>query len=280
METPLYSFTGGSDGGSPRGKLVADAAGNLYGTAGGGGAHGRGVVFKVTPGGVETVLYSFRGAPNDGAQPASGLVMDGAGNLYGTTLSGGPVSDGTVFKLAPDGTETVLHSFTGDADGYDPTGDLVMDKSGALYGNTYSYGPSTIFKIAPNGDYSVLHTFRFGGAGGDCVYGGVIIDSHGALYGTTTSNCRSAPVVFKLTPNGKETVLHTFTGLDGVGSDASLIMDRQGNLFGTSNGGGRFRHGTVFRFRRMGPRPSCTASPTHATILPMVHSLWGAWYST
>jgi uncharacterized repeat protein (TIGR03803 family) len=162
VETVLYSFTDSADGGTPQGSLLLDAQGNLYGTTARGGTFnttcpsGCGVVYKVTPAGKETVLYSFQGLP-DGNQPLAGLVRDSARNLYGTTAFGGvPTSDfadggGTVFKISPTGTETALYSFTGGADGGNPEGPLLL-KSGTLYGSTEFGGDTdngTIFKLTP-----------------------------------------------------------------------------------------------------------------------------------
>jgi uncharacterized repeat protein (TIGR03803 family) len=151
QETTLYSFTGGTDGGNPDAGLIRDSAGNLYGTTPRGGASGFGTVFKVTPLGEETVLYSFTGG-SDGSSPSySSLVRDSVGNLYGTTPTGGTSDFGVVFKLDTTGTETVLHNFSG-TDGKIPYGTLAFDKSGNLYGTTYeggAYGGGVIFKITP-----------------------------------------------------------------------------------------------------------------------------------
>ena len=151
METVLYSFAGGTDGSSPLAGLIRDSAGNLYGTTFFGGAAGFGTVFKVNPQGQETVLYSFTGAP-DGYNPLLGsLVRDSAGNLYGTTQTGGSSDFGIVFKMDTTGKETVLHSFSG-RDGKIPYGTLARDKAGNLYGTTYAggrYGGGVVFKIAP-----------------------------------------------------------------------------------------------------------------------------------
>ena len=144
-ETVLYSFTGGADGAHPWAGVVRDENGNLYGTAGGGGAFGHGVVFEVDPTGKETVLYSFTGG-TDGGFPYGGLVRDKQGNLYGTTAYGGDQMDpcdglcGVVFKLDPTGKETVLYSFHGGADGADPMAGLFRDKNGNLYGTASSGG--------------------------------------------------------------------------------------------------------------------------------------------
>lgn len=186
FETVLHSFTGGSDGSGPYGTLIADRAGNLYGTTSAGGASNYGVVFKIAPDGTETVLYSFTAGP-DGDTPYGGLVLDKAGNLYGTTGLGGGHGEGAVFKLAPDGTESVLYSFTGGADGGLPVGSLLMDKKGNLYGTTYSFGTNdngAVFKVAPDGTETTLHTFT-GGTDGSQPWGG-LIETGGYLYGTTT----------------------------------------------------------------------------------------------
>jgi len=156
-ESVLYSFSGGADGGFPEyGYLALDSKGNLYGTTstGGSGAGcsgGCGVVFKVDKAGKETVLYSFAGENGDGANPYAGVVLDSAGNLYGTTFRGGQSVFGTVFKLDKTGKETVLHSFD-DTDGANPHGDLVLDGKGNLYGAAQSGGEfdfGTVFKLKP-----------------------------------------------------------------------------------------------------------------------------------
>jgi uncharacterized repeat protein (TIGR03803 family) len=152
-ETVLYAFTGtGGDGGFPDAGLVRDTQGNLYGTTAGQGASGYGTVFKLDKKGKETVLYSFTGTGGDGAYPYSDLVRDAMGNLYGTTSQGGGSGAGTVFKLDKTGNETVLYSFTGGDDGYDPWAGLVRDTKGNLYGTTVgrgAYGWGTVFKLTP-----------------------------------------------------------------------------------------------------------------------------------
>src|ERR1700730_17500096 len=190
-ETVLHSFTG-SDGANPSGGLIADSSGNLYGTAEGGRAgciFGCGVVFKLSPGGTEKVLYSFTGG-SDGAYPG-GLIADSSGNLYGTTTYGGASGSrcgivcGVVFKLSPRGTETVLHSFTG-SDGRFPGSGLIADSSGNLYGTTHNggvastlgcsvYGCGTVFKLSPDGTETVLYSFR--GRHGTFPGAGLIADS-------------------------------------------------------------------------------------------------------
>ena len=155
--TVLYSFLGGTDGENPDKGLVRDSADNLFGTTYLGGSAGWGIVFKLDASGVKTTLYSFQGAP-DGAFPDAALVLDAAGNLYGTTVSGGLHSAGTVFELSAAGTEIVLHSFDF-SDGGNPYGSLLLDAAGNLYGTTasfgggsgvcYGYGCGTVFELTP-----------------------------------------------------------------------------------------------------------------------------------
>ena len=151
-ETVLYNFTGGADGGFPHAGLVRDAGGNLYGTTtGGGDTAGAGVVFKVTPAGLETVLHTFTSAP-DGDAPYAGLILDSAGNLYGTTSGGGAFDWGTIFKIDNAGHLTVLYSFTGGSDGSCPMAGLIRDSAGNFYGTTQFGGTSgngVVFRFVP-----------------------------------------------------------------------------------------------------------------------------------
>jgi uncharacterized repeat protein (TIGR03803 family) len=220
-ETVLHYFPGGKRGTGPNGGLIRDAAGNLYGTTGAGGLYNHGIVFKLDPAGNETVLYSFQREP-DGSQPNGGLIQDAAGNFYGTTLWGGQgtcqgKSCGVVFKLDTNGNETVLHSFTGGADGGNPVAGLVMDSAGNLYGTTVVGGgpPSclddtcgVVFKLDPSGTETVLHAFDYHNpTPGFSPEAGVILDSAGNVYGTTSlggdpNGClgNGCGVVFKVTP--------------------------------------------------------------------------------
>ncbi|MGH6848236.1 MAG: choice-of-anchor tandem repeat GloVer-containing protein [Methylocella sp.] len=265
-ETVLHSFTGGSDGLFPIGGLIADGNGNLFGTTIEGGASGAGVVFKLSPGGTETVLHAFAGG-SDGANPVAGLIADSSGNLYGTALNGGASGCnggsrcGVVFKLSPSGTETVLYSFTGGSDGANPRAGLIADSSGNFYGTTEGSGAfkfGTVFKLSPSGTETVLYSFK-GGSDGRFPEAGLIADSSGNLYGTTVEGGGSegcvfgCGVVFKLSPGGTYTVLYAFTGgSDGQFPSAGLIADSNGNLYGTAERGGAsgcdaFGCGVVFK---------------------------------
>jgi uncharacterized repeat protein (TIGR03803 family) len=250
QETLLYSFAG-ADGSFPVCELIGDNAGNLYGTTQTGGAYNLGTVFRLAPDGTETVLHDFGKKTADGRNPVAGLLADAGGNLYGTTQDGGRAGFGTVFKLAPDGTETVLHSFGKDSgDGRYPLSALVSDSGGNLYGTTLSGGArlaGTIFRISPRGHETVLHEFGTRDGDGQAPLGGLIIDRSGTLYGTTGGGGTSdAGTVFKLAA-GVETILYSFTnGDDGAGPNATLMADDAGNLYGTAQSGGKNRAGVVF----------------------------------
>ncbi len=193
-KSTIYSFAGGADGIFPESGLVMDPAGNLYGTASGGGAHNVGTVYELTPGQsgwTFNVIYTFQNTV-DGAYPQGGMVIDSFGNLYGTTNTGGTGGGGTVFELSPSAggwTFSVISSLVG-LEGFGPIGSLAIDRNGNLYGATYRNGDfpgcGSVFKLtASRGwDYTNLHSFTCGDDGG-FVIGGVALDASGNLYGTT-----------------------------------------------------------------------------------------------
>jgi uncharacterized repeat protein (TIGR03803 family) len=246
----LHSFTGGLDGGAPLAGLLADGSGNFYGTTFEGGANDAGAVFKLAPDGTETVLYNFTGG-TDGAHPVAALIADGAGNLYGTALGKGAYNGGVAFRLAPNGTYRVLHAFGKKAyDGTFPYSALVADGAGNLYCSTYVGGKNdegTVVKIMPDGRETVLYAFR-SGSGGRLPYSDLTLDHAGNLYGTTFFGGKADEgVVYRITPSGDESVVHAFSG-DKFGElpVGGVVMDASGNLFGTTNTGGRDEQGVVF----------------------------------
>ncbi len=255
VEQVVHTFTGNPDGSTAYGGLVADASGNLYGTTVSGGL-GYGTIFEINAStGAETVLYSFKGPAGDGSNPYAGLVLDAAGNLYGTTVNGGTNNDGTVFEFnATSGVETVLYSFTGVSDGQHPYSALVMDSSGNLYGTTSASGPrsgGTVFEINPAapGQIDTLYAFA-GGSDGAYPQAGLVMDASGNLYGTTANGGSAGDgTVFEIQHSGSsatETVLYTFTGNDGANPFAPLYLDSSYHLFGTTQLGGASGKGTVF----------------------------------
>jgi uncharacterized repeat protein (TIGR03803 family) len=248
-ETVLHTFTGtGGDGANPYDGLVQDAKGNLYGTTVSGGrsstcSGGCGMVFGISTAGREAMLYSF-GVGADGAGPYAGLVLDAEGTLYGTTQYGGTYGAGTVFMLDKNRKETVLYSFSGGADGRLPLlGYLVHDTKGNLYGTTQfggTYGAGTVFEVDKAHTETVLYSFS-GGTDGAYPYAGLVRDAGGNLYGTTNQGGASGyGTVFKVDKTGKETLLHTFTGIGGDGAYPfdDLVRGTNGNLYGTTFSGG------------------------------------------
>ena len=247
-ETVLYSFTGGNDGGYPEAGVILDTAGNLYGTTQRGGAAGSGVVFMLDTAGLETVLYTFAGMP-DGSYPEAGVIRDSAGTLYGTTYYGGAWGDGTVYKLDAAGHETVLYSFTGQADGSYPQTALIRDSAGVLYGTC----EGVVYRVDEPGHETVLYTFT-GGLDGGNANSGLIRDSEGNLYGTATNGgAANAGVVYKVDTSHHETVLHNFTGApDGSYPWAGVVRDSAGNLYGATQGGGTANLGVVYKLDTSG----------------------------
>jgi len=263
-ESVLYSFDG-NHGRTPRGGLIFDAAGNLYGTtaAGGSGCNGDGcgTIFKLTPNKdgswTERVLHRFN--ITDGYAPVAGLTFDLAGNLYGTTQDAGVYDGfGTVFKLTPRScgswTEMVLYQFLGGVDGAFPSANMIFDKTGNLYSTTWTGGTDswgTVFKLTPSkhGEWteSVLHSFTNDGEDGLEPLSGVIFDPVGNLYGATSEGgAYGKGTVFKLTLSGEETVLHSFKDHPGASPAGGIIFDERGNLYGTTSGDYSKTHGSVF----------------------------------
>ncbi len=292
--TVLWNFGVGQDGNVPNSSLIADNGGNLYGTTQGGGSYGTptgpggGTVFKIsppaTPGGnwTESILWSF-GNGSDGNVPSTGLglIMDGSGNLYGTTSKGGAYGAGTLFEITPktggSWTESILWSFGNGSDGSTPSGGLILDSNGNLYGTTRIGGDfshsggsclvsvcgGTVFELSPpatlGGNWSEAILWNFGnGTDGANPYSAPIMDTDGNLYGTTLYGGIYPGVggtVFELSPpamaggNWTESILWSFgNGTDGSGPVAGLILDSSGNLYGTTETGGTYSSpdGTAF----------------------------------
>lgn len=257
----FYTFTGNGDGKNPLSGFIIDGAGNLYGTASGGGSSWKGVAFKFNASGQETVLHNFTGGA-DGDTPEGRLVMDKMGNLYGTTNVGGSSNAGTVFQISANGKEKVLHAFTGATDGGSPVAGLTVDTAGNLYGTTTAGGSSgngTVFKLVKptvaGGGWKEQVLYSFGtGTDGAVPVAGVILDASGNLYGTTSAGgTYGYGTVFELkrsTHSYTEIILHEFAlGTDGGVPYAGLVMDNKGNLYGAASdggGGGLNGGGTVF----------------------------------
>ena len=248
--TTLVNFDG-TDGAAPYYmSLVQGTDGNLYGTTPDGGAHGVGAVFKMTPSGTLTTLYSFcpQTGCSDGETPYAGLVLGADGNFYGTTYEGGAGIYGTVFKITSAGALTTLHSFD-DTDGAYPYGGaLIQATNGSFYGTTYvggAHGDGTVFRITSGGTLTTLHSFDY--TDGEAPVGGVIQGTDGNLYGTTIEGGANGDgTVFKITLGGTLTTLHSFDGTDGKEPYAALVQASNGTFYGTTLQGGANLRGTAF----------------------------------
>jgi uncharacterized repeat protein (TIGR03803 family) len=272
-EKRLHSFGGVTDDGQePQSTVVFDKDGNLYGTTWIGGKYGDGVTYQLKPQAdgtwTEKILHAFDDNFTDGYTPISGVILDSAGNVYGTTNGGGTGGVGTVYELSPTPEgwkETILHNFLfNQVDGTAPKG-LVFDTVGNLYGTTQyggiyggTGGEGTVFELSPNGDGSwtetILHDFNEATGDGRIPYAALIFDAAGNLYGTTSfGGANGWGTVFELSPASgggwTETVLYSF-GLpssgDGESPLGALIFDPAGNLYGTTDEGGAYGYGTVF----------------------------------
>ncbi len=266
----LHIFKDRPDGAEPDGGLLFDG-GVLYGTTyRGGDRNDAGTVYKITPSGEYSIIHRFvRHAPfGQRANPDAGLISDRAGNFYGTTLEGGPLHKGTVYKLSGRGRYTILYTFTGGVtDGEFPRAPLLRDAGGNIYGVTEAGGNylcegggcGIVFKIDTAGNESVVYAFT-GGTDGHDPISGLVRDRQGNLYGTTisggTSNCagEGCGTAFKIDTSGNETILHRFTeGPDGGHPAGMLLLGSGGNLYGTTDSGGRVdAGGTVFRIDKAG----------------------------
>jgi uncharacterized repeat protein (TIGR03803 family) len=274
-ETVLYSFNDvGSDGFWPNSKLVFDAAGNLYGTTFFGGYFQVGTVFELSPvtggGWTETTIHAFDPKNEDGKYPHAGLIVDAAGNLYGTAAGGGHSGDGVVYELTASAsgnwTEKILHSFSG-SDGASPYSSVVFDAFGDLYGATAYGGTSsactggcgTVFELVPTSAGNWMEkTLSFDNSDGANPYGGLILDAAGNIYGVTSQGgVGNTGLVFELVPAGggwNERILHLFAAHEGDAYNGwgPLVFDAAGNLYGSTSVGGAFGKGAVYELTPAG----------------------------
>jgi uncharacterized repeat protein (TIGR03803 family) len=264
-ETNLHSFVGSpTDGAFPFAGLVQGSDGNFYGTTGHGGTNTDGMVFRISPGGGETILYSFGIFPTDGVNPSAGLVQGSDGYFYGTTEGGGTYANGTVFRISPSGSYTSLYSFGSQPnDGQNPN-PLVQGSDGNFYGTTLgggTAGDGILFRISPGGSETILYSFVGSPADGAVPFAGLVQAIDGNFYGTTYLGGTNDVVfggdgtVFRISPSGNYTNLYSFgsSPTDGENPFAALVQGSDGNLYGTTDaGGGGGMNGTVFRISTSG----------------------------
>jgi uncharacterized repeat protein (TIGR03803 family) len=258
-----FSFDG-TNGSQPYAGLVQTASGDFYGVTTTGGVNNLGTVFKFTPTAGLTTLYSF--AANTGYSPLGGLVLASDGNFYGTASAGGPATGacqpsgcGTIFKITPKGKYTTLHNFNGIPDGGLPLATMTQAPNGKLYGTASTLGNAgnygTVFTITPKGKFTVVH--QFDNTDGADPFGGLILGTDGNFYGQTdlggASNYGAFGTVYKMSPSGKVTTLHSFEQTDGDNPISNLVQGTDGNFYGTAAYGGLYPNfGTVFKITPSG----------------------------
>jgi uncharacterized repeat protein (TIGR03803 family) len=259
--TLLHNFSG-ADGSDPSGVPIQFTDGNFYGTAHSGGAHGYGTVFKMTPTGTLTTLYSFDDSNDEGvASPCAALIVGKDGNFYGTFCR----SPGGVFKMTPAGKLTVLYAFAGAPDGDTPAG-VTQGTDGNFYGITVNGGANstgTVYKLTPSGKETVLYSFSTASGtnypGSPLVQGG-----DGNFYGGTTGcdyfGCLGNGTIFKITPSGTFTLVHTLDGTDGAVPE-NMIVDTNGIIYGWDFNGGLSGDG-VFYSLNIGAKPFASLEST------------------
>jgi uncharacterized repeat protein (TIGR03803 family) len=298
--TILWHFGSGTDGRSPYAGLIKGAAGVYYGTTIQGGTSNGGVAFKITSGGVYTILHHFGSIANDGMNPEANLLLAPDGNFYGTTELGGTANCGTILKMTPAGAVTILHSFNNGTvanDGVFPLGGLIYGPDGNFYGTTQvggSAGHGTIFNLTPSGIVTILHSFGDGSIAndGNSPAGNlvkVINGTDGYLYGTTiVGGSTNFGTVFTIKiPLPPYIVIHRFAdgsvSNDGYHSWSGLLLGTDGNFYGTTAAGGSFDHGTVFKISPTGTVTILyhfNVSNGSSPIAPLVIGFDGAFYGT
>jgi uncharacterized repeat protein (TIGR03803 family) len=261
----IHNFTGSAnDGAFPQGGVTLGTDGNFYGTTYEGGSATAGAVFKVTPGGSATTLYSFTGG-SDGAYPYAPPVEGNDGNFYGTTTAGGNTAVcnsgcGTIYKITPAGALTTLYKFD-ITHGYAPYGPLVLGTDGNFYGtapNGTSANAGVIFRITPAGKFTLLFSFDL--THGENPFSGLVQGADGNFYGTTIyGGATGGGVIFKITRSGNLTVLHNMNGTtDGARPYGGLVLASDGNFYGANAYGGTVNSncadgcGTVFKITPKG----------------------------
>jgi uncharacterized repeat protein (TIGR03803 family) len=257
--TVIHHFTTvvSGDGANPYGGLVLAKDGNLYGTtyssAGVTGGGNGGVIYRITPAGSYTKLWSFTGV--EGGMPKSGLIQAKDGLLYGASTKGGYLA-GAVYRAATNGKPSLLHGFKG-PEGTQPTCELLQAKDGNFYGTTYSAGPigfGTIFKLTPTGGFSVIHEFKGpAAADGSNPIGGLTQTSDGSLFGTTATGGKyNLGSIYKFDPTGNYSVVYSLTVTDGGKPFGNLLLASDGNLYGTTYTAGAKGYGTIFKLTMSG----------------------------
>ena len=205
------------------------------------------------------VLHSFAGPPSDGSYPYNNVTFDKSGDILGASDLGGSANSGTIFKIARDGTETVLHSFDGGSGGSDPNGGVTIDPSGNIFGTTTFGGGQScrngcgvLYELAASGKFTVLQTFN-PASNGESPVGTLVRNKSGDLFGVAgAGGAHNGGTVFEYSAKGAFSVLYAFGGSDGFQPVGNLLIDKQGNLYGATNSGGADQYGTIFELTPKG----------------------------
>ena len=261
--TTLYSFVPATDGSVPNDMLAVDTAGNVYGTTRQGGKFDGGTIFRLMPGGKLKVLHAFDAAAGDGAEPLQGLVRSRNGGLFGAAAGGAIGTNGSVFEVSPAGNYATRYEFMSAGDGHCPFSSVAVDAHGNVYGTVVGSGfggdpNGAVFKLTPLNKLTALYKFN-DGDDGEYPEQAPVVDAVGNVYGTmlTMNGSEYAGVVWKIDTNGVFSLLHKFTGkADGFGPNGPLIINTDGNIYGTTAQGGTVKggtgQGTLFRITPAG----------------------------
>ena len=256
--TVLHYFSAARNGSDPRARLALDRDGNIFGTTGSGGANGVGTLWEYKAGGDMRTPHAF-GANGDGSTPMQGPSMGPGRTVFGTTGEGAIGGSGNIFSLSPNGAYNVLYQFQSQGDGHCPFSGVAVSKTGILYGTTVGVGyggnpNGSVWQFTPGGALKTLYVFQ-NGADGEWPNQAPVLDDAGNLYGVTNiqNGVSFAGAIWKITPSGKFTVLHSMNGgIDGFGPNSPLLLGKNGLLYGTTGSGGSGNLGTVFSVSKSG----------------------------
>ena len=261
--TTLHKFAGATEGMQPNDMLAVDPQGNVYGTTQGGGAFGGGTIYEFTTAHALKVLHAFNAAAGDGATPYQGLVRSSDGALYGAAAGGAISTNGSVFEVNPKGVYGSRYEFLSGGDGHCPFSSVAVDSKGYVYGTVVGNGSGgdpngAVWKLSPTNKLTPLYVFRDKGDG-EYPDQAPIVDAAGNVYGTmiTKNKVEYAGAVWKIDTTGKFSIIHQFAGkADGYGPNGPLMMNTDGNLYGTTQSGGgtatKPGYGTLFRITPAG----------------------------
>ncbi|MGO9256281.1 MAG: choice-of-anchor tandem repeat GloVer-containing protein [Bryobacteraceae bacterium] len=273
--TTLYTFGTTPGDGSNSGLLIQAGNGDFFGATLEGGTYSAGTIFQITPSGVLTTVYNFGSKPGEGREPDS-IIQGSDGNFYGVTSEGGTALAGTVFQTTAAGALTTLHSFVSSGVDQGEASGLVQGTDGAFYGTTTqggAYDMGRIFTITSSGTLTTLYSFGTANGDGSDPLGGLVQATDGNFYGTTSQGgLNDLGTIFRITPGGTLTTLHSFNSSDGANPGTTLLQAADGNLYGTTVSGGANGLGTVFRLQLAAAPGAYTCTNPTPPLIASVNS--------